>query len=517
MGAARRFPSAAVLLFCAAVRSGAVEVRSTHKQLYLHPIRAPRADNRTADPSSEDVATPTIRVNATDVRAGHIHAHGTVAVARPTEPPNWWLIAPGPVTHAGPTWWLLPLIIGCLSLSLGLVLTFVMQPKKEELPMQDSKQASKAEEVPKAPQVVKERIALYDNFKMIAIAFVAMDHALLYVPLNTTVPASLVRLTLSNTDSTPGVIEAIISLLMNYGMQGFFFVSGLTASAELTKARFFANVTGIAVPPVLVGAWKLIFFYKNMITWRVGRPFVEAVVNVAGFPWLVCRHGSRVSLDEDRFSPLPIAILFPSQMLQGGTTIEVFWFNMTLFILRAIVLPTIGNARTVVLIPLTLASYLVFILNSTGSIADGAAPNTYFARAFIFLPYFIAGFLVKRHKIAERLLLLLESNATAYYVLKSLASGWLILLIGLAFGKHKSLSNLLKISGAGCHDLEKLTAMPVWPDTDRLQHVGCITGYWGISAINFAVMMIIVPSRHLGGWTRAGAHTLTGYMFNEVR
>lgn len=64
-----------------------------------------------------------------------------------------------------------------------------------------------------------------------------------------------------------------------------------------------------------------------------------------------------------------------------------------------------------VLIPFVFFGWLAFLLFNTGdSVSDGAQDNTYIARAFIYLPYYVAGFLGKRHRLFDKYLQARDSN-----------------------------------------------------------------------------------------------------------
>ena len=58
-----------------------------------------------------------------------------------------------------------------------------------------------------------------------------------------------------------------------------------------------------------------------------------------------------------------------------------------------------------VLVPFSFMGWLTSLLYNTGdSVSDVSEDNTYIARTFIYLPYYVAGFLGKRHQLFDRYL-----------------------------------------------------------------------------------------------------------------
>jgi hypothetical protein len=111
----------------------------------------------------------------------------------------------------------------------------------------------------------------------------------------------------------------------------------------------------------------------------------------------------------------------PPGSMYGMLNETDYWFLPTLFLLRVLILPFLSTMRTRCSIPchpvaifecphdedfpLPLQCASALLLYNTGdSVSDGSEDNTYIARTFIYLPYYVAGFLGKRHQLFDRYL-----------------------------------------------------------------------------------------------------------------
>ena len=265
------------------------------------------------------------------------------------------------------------------------------------------------------------------------------------------------------------------------------------SNVEGSRATFLRNVVGLAIPPVLVTPFKYIFC-GTMFRWRLGFPIISSVGGVAGFLWTSV----------------------------GGQT--EFWFLQALFVMRVVILPLFGGMRTVYLIPLTFAGYLMFLLSNTGSsVSDGSMPNDTIARSFIYLPYFAAGFVMKRHRIFQRYIEFAAANKFSAATIRLLAFSYVLLMLLFGLSGHESYlpSNAAHIQNEGCKALlstkNKIETLPAWPELERWQNIGCIFGFECFLVIFMAAVVLMLPYDCIPWVSQAGTRTLSGYVFMQTQ
>ena len=158
------------------------------------------------------------------------------------------------------------------------------------------------------------------------------------------------------------------------------------------------------------------------------------------------------------------------------------------------------------------------LTTSGDSVSDGSRPNDYVSRAFIYLPYFVAGYVAKRHSLFDAYLEFARERVSAGRLVRFLAIAWLLGLFVIAAATHKSLYSLAGLSGSGCESADvPIGQLPPWPATLRWPQVGCILNYQLLFWPNLLAVLLAMPYDHVPFVTAAGGRTLTGYTFLQVR
>jgi len=326
-------------------------------------------------------------------------------------------------------------------------------------------------------------VAWYDNIKLYAMVGVGIDHTSIYAP------SCLLK-------GNPPIIidtrEQYISwaaAVLTPIMPMFFLTAGLVSKPDSSRRAFLSNVVGLLLPSVLGSCLKSIFLEMSVLDWRVGVPFVDKLVKIFG---------------------LPQVVLSESQ----------YWFLPTLFVLRAVYLPMLGHMQTRFLIPVTFLSWFLFTMTSEGkSVSDGnlAASAGFLSSSMIYLPYFIAGFLFKKHSTLQNFVQLAQTNKLVMWVPRILALVWLITMLALAISHDAHPADVFGIHAEGCNAIPtKFETLAPWPSFQRWPDFGCILLFQLYDIVTMVAIMLLLPYRRLPFFTMAGRRTLSAYIFLQA-
>lgn len=156
-------------------------------------------------------------------------------------------------------------------------------------------------------------------------------------------------------------------------------------------------------------------------------------------------------------------------------------------------------------------------LNTGDSVSDGSEDNTYVARAFIYLPFYVTGYLGKRHRLFDRYLQFARKHVLIATIVRLLSIGYMFGLFYCAVHTKRSIYWQAGLSGEGCASGTPLTQLPTGPALDRWHHIGCIFGYQPLLWINLIAILLAVPYEHVTFATLAGSRTLGAYCFMQAQ
>mmetsp|Transcript_13437 Transcript_13437/g.34239 ORF Transcript_13437/g.34239 Transcript_13437/m.34239 type:complete len:163 (+) Transcript_13437:996-1484(+) len=111
------------------------------------------------------------------------------------------------------------------------------------------------------------------------------------------------------------------------------------------------------------------------------------------------------------------------------------------------------------------------------SVSDGnlAASAGFLSSSMIYLPYFIAGFLFKKHSTLQNFVQLAQTNKLVMWVPRILALVWLITMLALAISHDAHPADVFGIHAEGCNAIPtKFETLAPWPSFQRWPDFGCI-------------------------------------------
>lgn len=174
------------------------------------------------------------------------------------------------------------------------------------------------------------------------------------------------------------------------------------------------------------------------------------------------------------------------------------------------------------LIAIVFFSWFIFIFTATTlSISDAdiakSGSGSYFSSSLIYLPFFMAGYVGKRHGLFETYVQLTDRNTVVMVMLRSLALLWILGWAINAGIRMTVTTSLLHVSGEGCSNIEtKIETLPIFPFPQRWPDVGCILCYQMYHWTTLVAVMILLPYHSVPFISKAGTRTLTCYLFLQA-
>ena len=202
--------------------------------------------------------------NERSLNASHHHTAPKLAPSSPEDPCIlWWDASLGcgaSIDQSSKE--RVPFIIGCVFAAVALAL-YVWERWSSRAPPPLTREAAMPVKVEEPP--AKVRIGWFDNAKLYALMFVALDHASIMggAALSSGAPAILYE---TNFGSCKGILAAFGGPTMPL----FFLMAGVVAKPELTGKAMLGNVIGLILPAVLVGSVKAFFLSVSVLDWRLG-------------------------------------------------------------------------------------------------------------------------------------------------------------------------------------------------------------------------------------------------------
>jgi hypothetical protein len=319
-----------------------------------------------------------------------------------------------------------------------------------------------------------------ENAKFIAIIYVGIEHSLEY--------ANYSGYGVQVADSPNGSVfanpatMAVIYTMGYTAMPTFMFCAGAVSSTDLSASAVKRQFVGLLLPGLL----------SSPLLTQGATSFFTQLAFILGF----------TTTGFDGFGGMP-------------------WFLTALFLMRVVVLPTLGNMRTVPLICCVALGYAVYVLSHAGpellKPSDNGRGN--YSETLVFIHWFFAGFLASRHGLFKAFIEWARRNPRPYTLLRALSFACWVGLWCLAifrFGTLSSLSNAY-VTGCGRDSLRSaLESGPaadssvLWQHFDRL---GCVAVDLVYQFLYFCANVLWLPLGVVPIFTAAGVRTLGGYLF----
>ncbi|KAL1496881.1 hypothetical protein AB1Y20_014462 [Prymnesium parvum] len=385
---------------------------------------------------------------------------------------RWWIEECHP--SASPlARWLAPLLLGVVCAAAALLLAAV-----------DRRVAKPAAAAAPSPLDSPRRVQWLDNAKLFAMCGVGIGHFLIFAPeaLSGGRPAAAFDPELTYLE----VVLAVRTLFI-VSVPLFFVISGAVCKPEVSRRSVLSNVVGLLVPPILIFPVKAAFLHTNLLDWRVGVPFA--------------------------FDLLPdVSRAFDA---------SAFWVLPVMFLLRVVYMPFICLMHTPYVILVTFCTWACFALTTTSSITDGSIASkegSLLSATCVFLPYFVAGFLARKHRLIERFLQFAEAHHGAVVAIRCCGVAVLVAQLAVTAVRHQEPWGILGVSGDGCvHRGGKISDLARFPFPDRLPDFGCVLAYQAYVALMTLITLLVLPYHRVPFFTKAGTRTITAYLFLQVQ
>jgi len=362
-------------------------------------------------------------------------------------------------------------------------------PVTSDAPVKPAKPAEPADSGPsKKVETAKKpklRIGWFDHAKLLAMVGVSVLHCC--QQLNAKVIPYGVRMYAQN--EMPASLNAMVELSEDVCMPIFFIVAGAVSRAEQNSNSLRQGVVRLLLPVLLVAFWL--------------DPIDSVLSSFAGQLELPDWKGlSTIAFLLAGFTHTTYGVAADS----AGHP-HTRWFLVSLFFLRAVILPMLGNVETRLMIVYLIAGYVAYLMLTTQEIWHPGDP---FYEATQYTPYYMMGFLCARHKLIDRFISFASEAPRAYLAVRLVSvslfvGSWLLAMVG-----GKTIPMLAGVARDGCIDQEsKMNYLPLW---DRFSPLGCIAADRALQIPMILVWLLWLPLQSKPFFTGAGANTLGAYL-----